>query len=83
MDRALLCPALHGEAVATALRNTAMSIFDEIGRFGALKTARRNSKAIREMNDLPPEIQKDIGWPARRHSQGGMRFQSAYWTSLR
>ena len=42
-----------------------MSIFDEIGRFGAtLRIARRNRRALREMNALPPELQKDIGWPA-------------------
>ena len=35
-----------------------MPIFDEIGRFGAaLRKARRNSQAIREMNALPPELQ--------------------------
>jgi hypothetical protein len=61
-----------------------MSIFDEIGRFGAaLRKAHRNSQAIRDMNALPPELQKDIGWPARRDAQGGSHFQSAYWKSLR
>ena len=36
-----------------------MSIFEEIGRFGAaLRKARRNSRAIREMNALTPELQK-------------------------
>jgi hypothetical protein len=61
-----------------------MSIFDEIGRFGAaLWKARRNSQAIREMNALPPELQKDIGWPATQGSRSGAHFRSAYWKSLR
>ena len=47
-----------------------MSILDEIARFGeALKKARRYRQTIREINALPPEIQKDIGWPeAYRHN---------------
>jgi hypothetical protein len=61
-----------------------MSIFDEIGRFGAaLRKARRNSQAIREMTALPPELQKDIGWPATQGSRSGAHFRSAYWKSLR
>ena len=61
-----------------------MPIFDEIGRFGAaLRKARRNSQAIREMNALPPELQKDIGWPATHGSRSGTLFHSAYWKSLR
>jgi hypothetical protein len=41
-----------------------MSMFDTIGRYGAAirKTHRRN-KAVRMLNSLPPEVQKDIGWP--------------------
>jgi hypothetical protein len=61
-----------------------MSILDEIARFGeALKKARRYRQTIREINALPPEIQKDIGWPASRGAQGGSHFQSAFWKSLR
>jgi hypothetical protein len=61
-----------------------MSIFEEIGRFGAaLRKARRNSRAIREMNALPPELQKDIGWPAAQDARSGAHFRSAYWKSLR
>lgn len=61
-----------------------MSILDEIARYGeALRNARLHRQTIREMNALPPEIQKDIGWPARRAAQGGSHFQSAYWKSLR
>jgi hypothetical protein len=67
-----------------AHREANMSILDDIARFGeALKKARRYRQTIREMNALPPEIQKDIGWPARRAAQGGSHFQSAFWKSLR
>jgi hypothetical protein len=61
-----------------------MSILDEIARFGeALKKARRYRQTIREINALPPEIQKDIGWPASRAAQSGGHFRSAFWKSLR
>jgi len=38
-----------------------MSMFDSLGRFRA---AIKHAQAVRAMNNLPPEIQKDIGWPA-------------------
>lgn len=61
-----------------------MSILDEIARFGeAFKKARRYRQTIREMNALPPELQKDIGWPATQGSRSGAHFRSAYWRSLR
>jgi hypothetical protein len=42
-----------------------MSMFESLGRYGAaLKHARSRNKSIRALNSLPPEIQKDIGWPA-------------------
>ena len=60
-----------------------MSIFDEIARYGeALRKARRYRQTVREMNALPPEIQKDIGWPARRAAQAGSHFQPGYWKSM-
>ncbi|OWK21649.1 hypothetical protein AJ88_18245 [Mesorhizobium amorphae CCBAU 01583] len=41
-----------------------MSMFDSFGRYGAaLKHAHNRNKAIRALNSLPSEIQKDIGWP--------------------
>ena len=61
-----------------------MSIFDDIGRLGAaLRNARRNRKAIRELNALPPELQKDIGWPSNPRAQAGAPARRAYWDSLR
>ncbi|MER9398562.1 hypothetical protein NKI46_10550 [Mesorhizobium sp. M0615] len=40
-------------------------MFETLGRFRA---AMKNAQAVRAMNNLPPEIQKDIGWPCRRAS---------------
>ena len=61
-----------------------MSIVNDIGRLGAaLRKARRNRLAIREMNALPPELQKDIGWPATPDARVASTIRSAYWMSLR
>ena len=39
-------------------------MFKRLGRIGAaLKRASKRKKATRVLEDLPPEIQKDIGWP--------------------
>lgn len=35
-------------------------MFDSLGRFRA---AIKNARSVRAMNSLPPEVQKDIGWP--------------------
>ena len=61
-----------------------MSFLDDITRFGAsLRNARRNRNAIREINALPPEIQKDIGWPASPSARHGDAARRAYSNSLR
>jgi hypothetical protein len=40
-----------------------MSIMNRLSKFGsAYRKARRNAEAIRTMNALPPQLQKDIGW---------------------
>ena len=45
-------------------QETTMSIMSTIGRYGAaIQKARRASQSERMLNRLPPEIQKDIGWP--------------------
>ncbi|MGF7005010.1 hypothetical protein [Aminobacter sp. BE322] len=42
-----------------------MSIMSTIGRYGAaIRKARRDAQIVRSLNQLPPEVQKDIGWPA-------------------
>ena len=54
-----------------------------IGRLGAsLRKARRNRMTIREMNALPPELQKDIGWPASAEARAGSNIRDAWWESL-
>jgi hypothetical protein len=59
-----------------------MSIFDDISRFGAaLRTARRNRIAIRQMNALPPELQKDIGWPGSPASRSSA-YAKDVWKTL-
>ncbi|RWK35918.1 hypothetical protein [Mesorhizobium sp.] len=41
-----------------------MSMFESVGRFGAaIKHAHNRNRSVRDLNSLPPEIQKDIGWP--------------------
>ncbi|MDQ6432996.1 hypothetical protein RB623_02870 [Mesorhizobium sp. LHD-90] len=60
-----------------------MSIFNNIGRFGAaLRMARRNRLAMREMNALPPELQKDIGWPASPESRTATSIREIYLKAL-
>jgi hypothetical protein len=61
-----------------------MSILHDIGRFGAaLRMARRTRLAIREMNALPPELQKDIGWPASPESRMATNVRNVYLKALR
>jgi len=39
-------------------------MFRSLGRIGAaLKRASKRKKTMRALDDLPPEIRKDIGWP--------------------
>ena len=39
-------------------------MFKSLGWLGAaLKRASRRKQTLRALNDLPPEIRKDIGWP--------------------
>jgi hypothetical protein len=61
-----------------------MSIFVDIGRFGAtLRIARQNRRALREMNALPPELHKDIGWPASPEARAALNVRNRYWEALR
>jgi hypothetical protein len=46
-----------------------MSMFESLGRFGAaIKHAHDRNSSVRALNSLPPEIQKDIGWPSSPRS---------------
>ena len=40
-----------------------MSMFESLGRFRAAMKNAHNRAVVARMNSLPPEIQKDIGWP--------------------
>ena len=53
-----------------------MSIFTRLAEFGsAYRKARRNADAIRYINSLPPELRKDIGWPAGPGSRVATRIR--------
>jgi len=59
-------------------------MFDTIGRFGsAMRSHYRRRQAVRMLDSLPPEIQKDIGWPSTPHAdrQGGLL--SVIWSAAR
>lgn len=54
-----------------------------IGRLGAsLRNSRRNRLTIREMNALPPELQRDIGWPASAEARAAGNVRDAWWEAL-
>jgi hypothetical protein len=54
-----------------------MSMLETLARYGAaLKNARDMQKSRRVLNSLPPEIQKDIGWPVSPRSK---KLTSATW----
>ncbi|WP_269929690.1 hypothetical protein [Aminobacter sp. HY435] len=47
-----------------------MSIMSTIGRYGAaIRKARRDARSVRDLNSLPIELQKDIGWPAEQDAR--------------
>jgi hypothetical protein len=54
-----------------------MSMLDSLGRVGAaIKNANEIRKTHRDLDSLPPEIQKDIGWPVTPRSK---RLSSNTW----
>ena len=58
-----------------------MSIFESLGRYrAAIMKARKTYRSLRILNDLPPEIQKDIGWPVSPRSSEKNRLP---WDSAR
>lgn len=58
-----------------------MSMFENLGRFGAaIKHAHNRNRSVRVLNSLPPEIQKDIGWPVSPRSSKKNRLP---WSSGR
>lgn len=61
-----------------------MSMFETLGRCGAaIKKAHDRNKARRTLNSLPPEIQKDIGWPVSPRSSERASLTGAIWNAAR
>jgi hypothetical protein len=61
-----------------------MSMLESLGRYGvAIKNAHDRSKARRLLNSLPPEIQKDIGWPVSPRSNEKSTLVNAIWSAAR
>ena len=54
-----------------------MSIFKDIGR------RNRNSRAVRVLNELPPELQRDIGWPVTQKASKALTFEQLLLMSMR
>lgn len=56
-----------------------MSIMNSIGRYGAaIRKARRDAKSVRDLNSLPPELQKDIGWPVEQDARSRKLYSSLF-----
>ncbi|RWB28210.1 hypothetical protein [Mesorhizobium sp.] len=61
-----------------------MSMFENLGRFGAaIKHAHDRNKSVRALNSLPPEIQRDIGWPVSPHEDPQVTFSALLLGSAR
>ncbi|MBZ9675657.1 hypothetical protein [Mesorhizobium sp. ES1-1] len=54
-----------------------MSMFETLARYrAAYRDAREARRGERILNSLPPDIQKDIGWPVTHHPK---RLSSNSW----
>ena len=61
-----------------------MSMLESLGRYGAaIKNAHDRNKARRILNSLPPEIQKDIGWPVSPRASEKAALFGTIWTAAR
>ena len=61
-----------------------MSMFESLGRFGAaIKHAHDRNSSVRALNSLPPEIQKDIGWPVSPRSSEKAALINTIWSAAR
>lgn len=60
-----------------------MFLFEEVRRLGVTwSRARRAGRALREMNGLPPALQRDIGWPGSVQSRAAASTRPEYWHLL-
>jgi hypothetical protein len=63
---------------------TTMSMLESLGRYGtAIRNAHERSKARRLLNSLPPELQKDIGWPVSPLSSEKAALINTIWSAAR
>lgn len=82
-------PASNGrQEISFSRRNapgeTTMSMLESLSRYGtAIRQAHDRSKARRLLNSLPPEIQKDIGWPVSPRSSERASLSNAIWSAAR
>jgi hypothetical protein len=61
-----------------------MPMFDAMGRAGAaIRRARARRKAVRMLDNLPADIQKDIGWPVSGHAGQEQELFNAIWNAAR
>ena len=61
-----------------------MSMLESLGRYGAaIKNAHDRNKARRILNSLPPDIQKDIGWPVSPRSSEKAALLGTIWGAAR
>ncbi|WP_353840595.1 hypothetical protein [Mesorhizobium sp.] len=82
-------PASNGRQEITFSRRSTpremkMSMFGSLGRFGtAITHAHNRNRSVRAMNSLPPEIQKDIGWPVSPRNDPQVSFSGLLLGSAR
>ncbi|MCD2181935.1 hypothetical protein [Rhizobium sp. GN54] len=61
----------HTDAAPFAIRAVGRGFALHIRQFLDARAARRlRRRAEREMEMLPPELQRDVGWPGRRSHDG-------------
>ncbi|MFC3323856.1 hypothetical protein [Mesorhizobium cantuariense] len=61
-----------------------MSMLESLSRYGAaIRNAHDRNKARRLLNSLPPELQKDIGWPVSPRSSEKAALLSTIWSAAR
>ncbi|WP_348640721.1 hypothetical protein [Mesorhizobium sp. AA22] len=59
-------------------------MFESLGRFGtAIKHAHNRNKSVRALKSLPPEIQRDIGWPVSPREDPQVTFSALLLGSAR
>lgn len=64
-------PKSHGYAAPFAIRAVGRGFALSIRQFFDARSARRlHRRAERELNALPPELQRDVGWTGRRSYDG-------------